>query len=395
MQETELSGSLFENAQSAFSQKTDSELRQAYRIFKSFNNPLLLKLGTGFTNLALKLRLPVEGIIRRTAFRQFCGGETPEECAGAISHLRQQGIFSAIQHSIETKSSEAEFVRVTEELLRAIEFARKNNNIKMVCCKPTGIADIYLLERLHKNPNASSDDAKAVERIRQRMDAMCKAASAAGVKLFFDAEETWIQNPLDELVNEMMARHNRQSPVVFNTFQLYAVRRLDALKNSFQKAKTGNYFLGAKLVRGAYMEMERERAHQHNTSSPVHPDKGATDNDYNLAIDFCVEHLDRIAFSASTHNEQSCLRLIHLINEKSIPRNHPHIFFSQLYGMGEHITYTLAKEGYNSVKLVPYGKVREVIPYLIRRAEENSSVAGQVGRELQILEKELRRRKLI
>lgn len=395
MQEVVPLASQFENSSVAFSNKTDKELKNAFRLFQSFNNPLLLKVGTGLTTLAFQLHLPIEPVVKATAYRQFCGGETLQECEAAIKHLSENKIFTALQFSVETKSSEEEFDKITNELIQSIAFASKNEQVKVVCCKPTGIASIELLERLHAKREAGDADKEALERVRQRMFRMCESAASAGKKLFFDAEETWIQQPLDDLVNDLMLRFNKEKPVVYNTFQLYAKRRLAALEDAVSKARTGNYIAGAKLVRGAYMEKERERALKENYPSPIQNNKEATDNDYNAALEFCLENLDAIALNAATHNEASCLHLAHMMEVRGLPRNHPHILFSQLYGMGEHITYNLAKAGYNAMKLVPYGPVREAIPYLIRRAQENSSMSGQMGKELEMIEKEMRRRALV
>lgn len=395
MQEVVPIASLFENSSVAFSNKSDKELKIAFRLFQLFNNPLLLKLGTSFTNLAFQLRLPIEPIVKATSYKLFCGGESLQECEVAIKHLSENKIFTALQFSVETKSSEEEFDKITNELLQSIAFALKQEDVKVVCCKPTGIASIELLERLHASNEASNADNKALERVRQRMIRICEAAVAAGKKLFFDAEETWIQKPLDDLVNEMMLRFNKQKPMVYNTFQLYAKGRLAALEETVQKARAGNYIAGAKLVRGAYMEKERERALKENYPSPIQSNKEATDKDYNAALEFCLNNLDAIAVNAATHNEASCLRLARMMDARRMPRNHPHILFSQLYGMGEHITYNLAKAGYNAMKLVPYGPVREAIPYLIRRAQENSSMSGQMGKELVMIGMEMKRRGLL
>ena len=394
MQEVVPLASLFEDSSVAFSNKSDKELSNALRLFQSFNHPLLLKVGTAFTNLAFQLHLPIESLVKATTYKQFCGGETMQECDAVIKHLSENQIFTALQFSVETKSSEAEFDKITNELILSIAFASKQEHVKVVCCKPTGIASIELLERLHAKLEASNADNEALERVRQRMIRICAAADLAGKKLFFDAEETWIQQPLDDLVNEMMLRFNKERAVVYNTFQLYAKDRLSALEETVRKARAGNYFAGAKLVRGAYMEKERERALKENYPSPIHDGKEATDNDYNAALDFCMQNLDAIAVNAATHNEASCLHLARMMDAQGLPRNHPHILFSQLYGMGEHITYNLAKAGYNAMKLVPYGPVREAIPYLIRRAQENSSMSGQVGKELVMIEKEMKRRRI-
>lgn len=385
----------FEDTRTAFSGKSDREIKNAYRIFQSFSSPLLLRAGTSLAKLAFRLRLPVEGIVKATVYKQFCGGESLKECESVIKHLAKNNILTALQYSVETKASEAEYNKTAQELVNAIEYASKNRHVRVVCSKLTGIGSVELFEKLHANGSSDNENLKALERIRQRMEIVCSFAAKTGVALFFDAEESWIQRPLDELIGEMMMRYNKERAIVYNTFQLYRTDRLDFLKASFQKAKAGNFILGAKLVRGAYMETERERAARKGYSSPIYPTKSAVDEAYDKALDFCMHHIDRISVCAATHNEQSCLHLARMLNGRGIKRNHPHVYFSQLYGMGEHLTYNLANAGFNTIKLVPYGPVREAIPYLIRRAEENSSLAGQVSRELQLLRMEMKRRKLM
>ena len=385
--------SLFENTQIAFSRLSDKELKQAHRLFQSFSNPVLSLIGKGLTQLAFQFNLPVEGLLKNSIYRQFCGGESLDDCRGVILHLADHQIGTALQYSVESKTGEDDYNRTLQELLDAIYYAENNSHVKVVCCKLTGIGSLELFEKIQANESLSGDEERAYEHIHRRVDSICSAAEKAGVSVFFDAEESWIQRPFDEMIDEMMLRYNRQRAVVYNTFQLYLTDRLDFLKSSFQKAKDNHVILGAKLVRGAYMEKERERAKKGKYRSPIHHNKSATDNAFNEALNFCVENISGISVCAATHNEQSCRHLANLIDEKNIPRNHPQVFFSQLYGMGEHLTYNLAKAGYNATKLVPYGPVREAIPYLIRRAEENSSLSGQVGRELQLIERELKRRK--
>ncbi|HXH20038.1 MAG TPA: proline dehydrogenase family protein [Chitinophagales bacterium] len=390
-----LNASIFEDTQIAFSHLSNFELRKAYYLYQSFNNPLLLKAGMSLASLAFRLHLPVEFIIKATAYRQFCGGETLKECAETIGRLAASGILTALQYSVETKAGEADYNKTARELVNAVDFASKNRHVKVICSKLTGLGSFELFEKLHANGSPDHEDTKALERIRERMDLVCSFASKAGVELFFDAEESWIQRPIDMLIDEMMLRYNKERAIVYNAFQLYRTDRLDFLKASYEKTKANNVVLGAKLVRGAYMEKERQRAKRKGYPSPIYPDKAATDKAYNEALDFCVKNIDGISCCAATHNEESCLHLMNLLDTKGIRRNHPHIFFSQLYGMGEHLTYHLAREGFTATKLVPYGPVREAIPYLIRRAEENSAITGQAGRELQMIEKEMKRRGLI
>ncbi len=385
----------FEDTGYAFSRKSDDEIKQACRIFQSFNNPLLYAAGKALGNIAFQLKLPIGGFLKKTIYRQFCGGETMNECLDVISDLAGHNISAALQYSVETKSSEEEYNQTALRLISSVKSAANNPHIKVICCKLTGIGSYELFEKLHAKSPLSGHEQGAFDRIRQRMDSLCAAAEKAGASLFFDAEETWMQQPMDDLIDEMMQRYNRKRAIVFNTFQLYCTDRLDFLKTSFRKAIDNNFIPGAKLVRGAYLEQERERAHRKGYPSPIFPDKAATDKAYDDAVEFCINNIENISFCAATHNEHSCRHLARLIDKKNISRDHPHVFFSQLYGMGDHLTYNLAKAGFNSTKLVPYGPVMEAIPYLIRRAEENSSMAGQVGRELQLLRKEMKRRSLI
>jgi len=395
MSVTVQNSALFENTSAAFSHQSNQELKKAYRLFRSFSNPLLLPVGKALIQIAFNLNAPIEGLFKKTIYHQFCGGESLHDCKRVIHRLADNNISTALQYSVETKATEEEYNRTMQELLDAIYYSESNPHVKVVCCKLTGIGSFNIFEKLHGGTALSGSEEVAFENIRRRMETICSVAEKASVAIFFDAEESWIQRPMDQLIDEMMLRYNKQQAVVYNTFQLYRNDRLDFLKASFEKARANKFILGAKLVRGAYMEKERKRARNKNLPSPIHQDKQAVDKAYNEALEFCAANFEGIAFCAATHNEQSCLRLVNLIDSKGIDRNHPNIFFSQLYGMGEHLTYNLAKEGFNATKLVPYGPVREAIPYLIRRAEENSSVAGQVGRELQLLKKEMKRRGLM
>ena len=382
----------FENTRIAFSNKSDKELLQTYRLFKSFNIPILLKLGTGFTQLAFKLGIPVEGLIKRSLFKQFCGGETLVECEEPIKQLAQSGIKTILEFSVEAKSSESDYDEVSGEMLRAIEYASFNTHVKGISCKITGLGRFNLFEKVHRRDALTPEEVQAIARVKSRMDKICRKGVEANVGVYFDAEESWIQSALDELINDMMHKHNREKVIVFNTFQLYRTDRLEYLKNSFQAAKASGYLLGAKLVRGAYLEKERERAAVKKYPSPIHADKDAVDKAYNLALDFCIEN--GISLIAATHNEVSCLYLAKRLKDNYLESITMPVLFSQLYGMGENLTYNLAAQGLETTKLIPYGPVKEVIPYLIRRAEENSAMSGQLGREFTYLSNEVKRRGL-
>ena len=384
----------FDNTAVAFAPKSDNDLRRSYLLFKviSFNG--LVKLFSSLGKAALSMHLPVKGLIKATVFRQFCGGESIEECTKTIQTLSKYNVGAILDYSVEGKEREQDFERTLEQILACIDKAQNNKDIPFSVFKPTGIARLSLLEKINKNEPLTVEEIKEFKRVRNRYEKICGRAYEKGIPIFVDAEETWIQDVIDSLVREMMMKYNKNRAMIYNTIQLYRTDRIDFLKKTYEDAVANNYFLGLKLVRGAYMEKERARAMQMGYPSPILPDKAATDRAYDEALRFCVTHIDRIAICAGAHNEQSALLLIKLMQENNLPNNHPNIWFSQLYGMSDHISFNLARAGYNVCKYVPYGPVETVLPYLIRRAEENTSVKGQTGRELSLIEKELRRRKL-
>ena len=354
----------------------------------------MVSIGKMITNLALAIHFPIKWIIKPTIFKQFCGGENVEESKKKMAELARFNIKSVLDYSAEGKESEKEFDRCTEEMISIITEAKRNKNIGFSVFKPTGLGRFALLEKVSAGEVILTGmEKKEFDRVHERCNRICKTACEYGVPVFVDAEESWIQRAVDVLVNEMMALYNKEMPIVFNTFQLYRKDRLEYLIDCFLRAQRENYFLGAKLVRGAYMEKERARAEKLNYPSPIISTKEATDSMYDGAIRFCMAHLDRIAFCAGTHNEKSSMLVVDLMKEKNLPVNHPHIYFSQLLGMSDHLSYNLASEEYNVSKYVPYGPVRDVIPYLIRRAQENTSVKGQMGRELSLILKERERRR--
>ena len=224
------------------------------------------------------------------------------------------------------------------------------------------------------------------------MREICQAAADSRIGVLVDAEESWIQNTVDALTMQMMDAFNRDRVVVYNTIQLYRHDRLAFLKHSYEAAHEKGFVLGAKLVRGAYMEKERKRADQLSYPSPIQPNKEATDRDYDLGVTFCIQHIEDIALIVASHNENSNLLAARLLEQRNLPLNHPHVHFSQLYGMSDNITFNLAKAGCPVSKYLPFGPIKDVIPYLMRRAQENSSVSGQTGRELGLIKKELKRR---
>lgn len=344
--------------------------------------------------MAFKLGLPIKGLIKNTIFELFCGGENLEEAAQTARQLGRFHVGVALDYGVEAMEGEENYDRAVPEFIRAIEYAATNPNIPFIAIKVTGFARFELLERIHAGAALTPAEQEEFARVRQRIHTIAETAARHHIGLLIDAEESWIQQPVDDLANEMMQRFNRQQVIVYNTFQMYRHDRLAFLQASFERARQQDYLLGAKLVRGAYMEKERKRAEELGYASPIQPDKAAADRDYDAAVRFCMEQLDHLAVFIGTHNEQSCMLAARLLHEKGLPHNHSHVSFSQLLGMSDNITFNLAHAGYNVSKYLPYGPVKDVMPYLIRRAQENTSIAGQMGRELSLIRKELKRRAL-
>ena len=384
----------FQDTATAFADKTNTQLREKYWLFRTMNASTLVNFGTTITNFALSFHLPVKTLIKKTIFRQFCGGETIEECEPTIKNLGESNIGAILDFSVEGKSEEEDFGATKAETLRTIERAKSDDRIPFAVFKVTGIAPLGTLEKISSNRELTEKGEWKWERIQRRVNIICESAFNNNQPVFIDAEDSWIQNAIDQLATTAMEKYNREKPIVFNTIQLYRHDRLEFLKKSHEKAKQVGYILAVKLVRGAYMEKERERAEKMGYPSPIHIDKAATDRDYNAAIEYCFENIADIAFVAGTHNEESVQTLAKLMHDKGISPNHPHIFFSQLFGMSDNLSYILADNNYNVSKYLPYGPVKDTIPYLIRRAKENTSVMGHVSRELDLISKELKRRKL-
>lgn len=384
----------FENTEIAFRYRNNKELKKAHFLFKSMGSPFLTNAGIKLTDIALKFKLPVKSIIKSTIFDQFCGGETIEEAAKTSEILGRYNVSVALDYGVEGKESEADFDNAVPEFVRAIEYAASQKNIPFIPIKLTGFAKFSLLEKVHASHQLSQEEQDAWKRVAQRIDTICGAAARNKIMILIDAEETWIQKPVDDLTDLMMEKYNKEACYIYNTYQQYCTDRLEFLKISYNRAVEKGYYLGAKIVRGAYMEKERARAAAMGYPSPINPDKKTTDEHYDAAVDFCLDHLDRITVFIGTHNEDSCLKAVKKLQEKGIPPANPHVYFAQLFGMSDNMTFNLADAGYHANKYLPYGPVKDVIPYLMRRAQENTSVAGQTGRELSLIEKEIKRRKL-
>lgn len=401
----------FENTESAFAARSNAELKKANFLFTMMGKPWLVNAGLKITPVAIKWHIPfTRTIIRKTIFRQFVGGETLEQTAKVADKLSKYNVQVILDYGVEGKEGENNFEHARDEFRKVIDYASTQPNIPFMSVKVTGFARFALLEKLHAAMNAtegslikrylkavstlSSEEKDEWHRVRLRTQKVCEEGNKKNVGVLIDAEETWIQDPVDALTILMMDIFNRGKVVVYNTLQLYRHDRLRFLVDCHTAAQERDFILGAKLVRGAYMEKERNRAAELNYPSPIQPDKESCDRDYNAAVEYCVEHLDRIALIVASHNEYSNLYTTQLLDKKGLPHDHPHVHFSQLYGMSDNITFNLAKSGCSVSKYLPFGPIKDVIPYLMRRAQENSSVSGQTGRELSLIKKEMNRRNL-
>jgi proline dehydrogenase len=384
---------IFNNTQVAFALKTDTELDRAYFLFKMIDNEPLVRIGTAVTNFALKAHLPVEGLIRATVFDHFCGGTTEEDCLSVVDKMYTKGVSSVLDYSVEGKEEEDQFDAALEMTLKTVEFAKERNAIPFAVFKPTGLGRFYLYEKKGAKQPLTIEEQNEWNRVVSRFDLICKTAFEKDVALLIDGEESWMQDAADDLVTDMMRKYNKEKAIVFNTLQLYRWDRLDYLKKLQHQAKEEGFFIGMKLVRGAYMEKENRRAEENGYPSPICESKEATDSNYDTTMAYMMDNLDSMSIFVGTHNELSSYKVIELMKSKGIAKNDNRIWFGQLYGMSDNISYNLAAHGYNVAKYLPFGPVRDVMPYLIRRAEENTSVAGQTSRELNLLKTERNRRK--
>jgi len=389
-----VSPAVFEDTSVAFAAKTDHQLRKTYWLFAMMNRTRLVNLGTFFIKLALRLHLPIKKLIRYTIYEQFCGGETIRECESTICHLSESGIGTILDYSIEGEEEEAVFEETTAEILRTIDRAAMSKDIPFTVFKVSGIAPNDLLEKVQRKAVLSPAETQAYARVVDRVERLCSQAHLRSVRIFFDGEESWIQEVIDDLAYTMMACYNSRQAIVFNTYQLYRHDVLEVYKNAYLNARKNNYHLGGKLVRGAYMEKERVRARENNYRSPIQLTKAETDRDYDAAVDFSLEHIDCIEFCLGTHNEDSCLHCAEKMQKLSLKPGDARVWFAQLLGMSDNLSYNLANLGYNVAKYVPYGPIDSVMPYLFRRAEENKSIAGQSSREFLLVKREMERRNL-
>ncbi len=383
----------FENTEIAFRHSSNLDLKRAYWLFRMININFFVKMGPPITNLAMNIGLPIKSLIKATIFKHFCGGETIAECDSTIKNLNQGRVGTILDYSVEGEDDEMVFDNTRDEIIQTIKRAAGDRTaVPITVFKVTGIGRFGLLEKLDAKAALTPGEIAEWRKVEERVLAICTRAFEAGVPVMIDAEETWIQDTIDSLALDMMRRFNADKPIVYNTYQIYRHDKLASLKNDHGTAAKEGFILGAKLVRGAYMEKERKRAAEMGYPCLVQPDKQSTDRDYDAALHFCMNNLAQIAFVAGTHNESSCRVLAELLNEKQVSHNHPHVYFSQLLGMSDNLSFNLADAGYNVAKYVPYGPVKAVLPYLFRRAQENTAIAGQMSRELGLILKEKKRR---
>lgn len=385
---------IFEDTSTAFALKTDSELERAYFLFKMIANEPLVRIGTAMTNFAIKAKLPVEGLIRATVFDHFCGGVNEEDCLPVVDKMYGKGVCSVLDYSVEGKEGDDPFDSALETILKILDFVKEKDSIPFAVFKPTGFGRFALYQKVGVGKELTEDESQEWQRVIARFDKVCTKAHDLDVSLLIDGEESWMQDAADQVVEDLMRKYNKKKAIVFNTLQMYRWDRMDYLKQLHQKAIADGFKIGMKIVRGAYMEKENERAEDLGYATPICASKKATDENFDSAVKYMLGHLDVISLFAGTHNEESSYYLMKLMKDASVENGDPRVWFGQLFGMSDHISFNLANRGYNVAKYLPFGPVRDVMPYLIRRAEENTSVAGQTTRELGLLKKERRRRKI-
>ena len=392
--ETMLENRIFDNTKSAFALKTDSELERAYFLFKMISKQPLVRIGTTVTRFAINAKLPVEGLIRATVFDHFCGGVNERDCNTVVKKMYEKGVCSVLDFSVEGKEKEQSFDDALNRVIQIMEFAQDKPSMPFSVFKPSGFGRFEIYRKITEKEHLTQKEHEEWQRIKERFDKVCSKAVECNITLLIDAEESWMQGAVDDLVLEMMQTYNQEKPIVFTTLQCYRWDRLAYLKDLHQDGIEKGYHLGIKIVRGAYMEKERARAEEKGYDSPICKDKPETDAHFNAMLVYIFDNLEDIWAFIGTHNEESNYLAIEIMAQKEIAPDDGRVWFGQLYGMSDHISYNLAKEGYNVTKYVPFGPVKDVMPYLIRRAEENTSVAGQTNRELSLIQEERRRRKL-
>ena len=384
---------IFENTEIAFKLRNDRELRKAVMLLRLMSYPAVVRLSGILANLAIRLGIPVRWIVKPTVFSLFCGGESLVESQKVVDRLAKHKVRSLLDYAAEDQQTDEKIESAIREIIATMDYAVKNPAVPFTVFKPTALAPVHILSQTGLQTEEGKLSCPGTEKFSKNFRTLCQSACKRGIPVMIDAEESHYQQIVDNLAAEMMELYNKEKVMIFNTIQMYRHDRLDFLKESIRNARKKNYHLGIKLVRGAYMEKERERALKLGYPSPIHPDKESTDNAFNRAITICLENIDITDLFAGTHNEQSLLMLMDRMKEYKLENSDPRIYVSQLYGMSDHISFNMAACNYNVAKYLPYGPVSYLLPYLIRRAEENRSVTGQAGRERRLLKLEIERRK--
>ncbi|MBS7320824.1 MAG: proline dehydrogenase family protein [Myroides sp.] len=385
---------IFDNTEVAFALKNNTELNKAYYLFKLISSNTMVKLGTSLTTFAISTNLPVKGLIKSTVFDHFCGGVNEQDCLSVVDKMYTKGVSSVLDYSVEGKENEEQFDHTLQMTLKTIEFAKEKEAIPFAVFKPTGVGRFYLFEKKGENLPFTDAEQQEWKRVVDRFDTICRTAYEKDVMLLIDAEHSWMQDAADELILEMMRKYNKEKCIIFNTAQTYRWDRFDFVKNVHAIGLREGFHAGFKVVRGAYMEIERERATEKGYPSPICATKAQTDATFNKTVMYMIENINnKMALYAGTHNEESSYLIMDLMRKNQLANNDKRIWFGQLYGMSDNISYNLANHNYNVSKYLPFGPVYDVVPYLIRRANENTSVAGQTNRELDLLERELKRRR--
>ena len=384
--------SSFEDTKIAYSAKSNKELHENYLLFSLMNHNWLVNLGTSFINLAIKIKLPVKSLIKATLFKQFCGGENIQECKNTSNNLAKFNVKTILDYSVEGEGTEESYNASLEEVLQTMEEAKNNQNIPFCVFKPTAFGSAEIMEKLQLEQALTEEETKSFQRTRDRFDKACQTAHKYDIQVFVDAEDSWYQDTVEMLTYEMMEKYNKKKPLVFNTYQMYRTKMYEKLEEGLALGIQKDFFVGAKLVRGAYLEKERVRAKTKNYADPIQPTKEATDEQFDKSLKFCVEHIDKIGLACCSHNEKSNLLLTELMEKKAIKSDDSRFYFAQLFGMSDNISFILSNAGYNTAKYLPYGPLETTLPYLFRRAQENTSIAGQTSRELMLIHKEIQRR---
>lgn len=382
----------FDDTKTAFANKSDSQLKKAYWLFKLVASQKLVSFGKWSSALAMKIGIPIKGMVKATVYDQFVGGETIDECEKTIKDLYQYGVHSILDYSVEGAKTEGAFDETMEKTIQTIKYGASHDGVPFAVFKVTGVARFALLQKVSEGKKLSDAESKEFEKAKNRIETICKEAGDQHISILIDAEESWIQPAIDDLALEMMRKLNKDECIVYNTAQMYRWDRLEYIKQIHEIAEKENFYCGLKLVRGAYMEKERERAYEMGYKSPIQPDKESTDKDYDLAVEYIIANHSKLFLMAGSHNEESNRRLTQLMEKHGLEKSSKNVWFSQLYGMSDNLSFVLAKDGYNVVKYLPFGPIEKTLPYLIRRAEENTSAAGQTTRELNLIQKEMKRR---